>query len=231
MSFDDGFDKPRSERTPNDYLAQIYNSVSDSLVKLGACIDEHDFDSAFYPDVLSAFKAGLTADAWWMIMRDHKTLDAKLRTTPAAALLPPGAALSMPRGYAALALLFMVHAVGEIHRGDTTAAWTYALDARFAADTLLSQICDREMVALHKRGMAKQGAMARLKHSPQQAAKAETFKLWQERHAGHHPELRTNEQFAAECMRRWPALTSAKVILGWCTDWNKQAKRKSQPAS
>lgn len=78
---------------------------------------------------------------------------------------------------------------------------------------------------------AKAGAKAKLESDPKQAAKAEAHKLWQEQYDGKHPELRTNEQFAAECMRRWPKLTSAKVILGWCTQWNKEAKRKSQPAS
>jgi len=65
-----------------------------------------------------------------------------------------------------------------------------------------------------------------------QAARVEAKKLWQERHAGKHPKLRTNEQFATECMRRWPVLTSAKVICGWCTVWAKEAKAKNpQPAS
>lgn len=72
---------------------------------------------------------------------------------------------------------------------------------------------------------------AKLARDPKQAAKAEAFKLWQARRAGKHPTLRTNEQFATECQSRWPVLTSAKNILGWCTQWNKDAKRKSQSAS
>ena len=73
---------------------------------------------------------------------------------------------------------------------------------------------------------AQLGGIARHLKAPQHAAKQKAFQFWLERRAGKHPKLRTNEQFAAECMRRWPVLTSAKVILGWCTEWNKQAKRK-----
>lgn len=76
----------------------------------------------------------------------------------------------------------------------------------------------------------RRGGRARHATDPKTKAKTEALKLWQERRAGKHPKLRTNEQFAIECMRRWPVLTSAKVICGWCTDWNKAAK-KPQPAS
>jgi hypothetical protein len=75
----------------------------------------------------------------------------------------------------------------------------------------------------------KKGAARKLAKDPKQAAKKEATKLWQERYDGKHPKLGTNEQFATECMRRWPVLKSAKVILGWCTKWTKAAK--SQRAS
>ena len=74
------------------------------------------------------------------------------------------------------------------------------------------------------------GGRRRAAKDPRSIAKQGAFALWQERRAGRHPKLRTNEQFATECMRRWPDLTSAKVILGWCTLWNRQA-RESQSAS
>lgn len=73
----------------------------------------------------------------------------------------------------------------------------------------------------------RRGAMKKMKRDPVQAAKAQAFKLWQERRAGKHPKLRTNSQFAIECMRCWPILTSHDVITGWCTEWTKQAKQKS----
>ena len=79
----------------------------------------------------------------------------------------------------------------------------------------------------------RKGAVARLVRNPQQAAKqiakTEAQGLWHERHAGKHPKLRTNEQFATEVLRRWPVLISSKVICGWCTNWNKEAKKT--PAS
>jgi len=74
------------------------------------------------------------------------------------------------------------------------------------------------------RAKNREGARTKLARDPKQAAKAEAFKLWQERNGGKHPKLRRHEDFATECMRRWPVLKSAKVILGWCTEWNKTAK-------
>ena len=76
---------------------------------------------------------------------------------------------------------------------------------------------------------AKAAAAAKLARDPKQAVKVEVFAMWQERHAGKHPRLRTNEQFATECMHRWPSLASVKVICGWCTEWTRAAK--SQRAS
>lgn len=87
-----------------------------------------------------------------------------------------------------------------------------------------------KLIEAYLTGLAKHRAWKRLKNDKdgKQAAKAEVKELWKERRAGKHLKLRTNEQFAMECMRRWPTLTSLKVILGWCTTWNKEA-RASKP--
>ena len=79
------------------------------------------------------------------------------------------------------------------------------------------------------RQQRREGGMIRHSRDPKQAAKAKAHKLWLERYAGKHPKLRTNDQFAMECMRQWPALTSIGTIKGWCTEWTKA--EKSQPAS
>jgi hypothetical protein len=63
-------------------------------------------------------------------------------------------------------------------------------------------------------------APAAAKAAAKQGAKA----LWDERHAGKHPKLRTVEQFATEVMRRWPVLTSSKVICQWSADWTREAR-------
>lgn len=77
---------------------------------------------------------------------------------------------------------------------------------------------------------ASMAALARLSNDPKQLAKAAAHILWKERRAGMHPKLRTNEQFATECMLRWPVLTSSKVICSWCSAWNKEA-RDQNPVS
>lgn len=100
--------------------------------------------------------------------------------------------------------------------------------------------CYAQVARCHKAVMAREygreeraaGGNIKQARDPKQVAKVEARKLWNERHAGKHPTLRTNQQFAMECMRRWPVLTSAAVIAGWCTAWNKASKaRKPQPAS
>ena len=60
-------------------------------------------------------------------------------------------------------------------------------------------------------------------------AKAGALELWIERNNGKHRRLRTVEQFATEVMRRWPILTSAKVICGWSAEWSKQVKGGGNP--
>jgi len=60
-------------------------------------------------------------------------------------------------------------------------------------------------------------------------AKSGALELWKERNAGKHPKLRTVEQFATEVMRRWPVLTSAKVICGWSAKWTKEVANGKNP--
>lgn len=66
--------------------------------------------------------------------------------------------------------------------------------------------------------------------SEKAAAKARALELWKERNAGKHPKLRTVEQFATEVMRRWPVLTSPKVICGWSATWSKQVAAGQTPS-
>ena len=70
----------------------------------------------------------------------------------------------------------------------------------------------------------RKGAVVKLAKDPKQAAKAQAFKLWADRHAGKHPELRTEDQFASECCRRWPVLTSISGVKKWSTAWRKELR-------
>jgi hypothetical protein len=81
-----------------------------------------------------------------------------------------------------------------------------------------------------RKQQARAGARAKLKNDPKQAAKLDVKAFYDEWRANMHPRLRKNEQFAMEAQRRHPEL-SLKVILGWVTAWDKEAKKKSQPAS
>jgi uncharacterized protein YoxC len=70
------------------------------------------------------------------------------------------------------------------------------------------------------------GAKAKNENDPKQIAKQAANALWLERHKGKHAKLKTNEQFATEVMRRWPVLTSSKVICGWAAAWGKEVRTK-----
>lgn len=61
-------------------------------------------------------------------------------------------------------------------------------------------------------------------------AKAGALELWKEWQHAKHPNLRRVQDFATEVMRRWPILTSAKVIEGWSAKWTKQAKAGHNPS-
>jgi hypothetical protein len=80
------------------------------------------------------------------------------------------------------------------------------------------------------------GARAKLAKDPKQAAKVEVKKHWEKWKTGRlSKNIKTTEQFAMDCMRQWPTLTSAKVICGWSAAWNKETRanlqKKTQPAS
>ncbi len=135
---------------------------------------------------------------------------------------------------------------GTSHDGCAVAAMLYAdaVEAREFWDNLrgmakcrhpsssaqgLEAIYRARLARHHRSLFAKKNAEQRLANDGdgKQAAKKKVEDLWLERHAGQHPKLRTNEQFAAEAMRQFPELTTAKTILGWCTKWNKEAKSRS----
>jgi len=105
----------------------------------------------------------------------------------------------------------------------------YHRDKKFdASDEILQRLRPKKFAEER----ARTAGLAKLAKDPKQKAKAEVEKLWLERHCGKHKKLRTNEQFAAECLRRWPVLTSSKVICGWCTTLTASVKsKKAQPAS
>ena len=84
-----------------------------------------------------------------------------------------------------------------------------------------------------RRYMAAKGGDGKIAKNPTAKQKAEAkagaLALWKERQAGRHPKLRTVEQFATEVMRRWPVLSSAKVICGWSARWTKEVKGGKNP--
>lgn len=138
-----------------------------------------------------------------------------------------------------LALLYSVRAIDAAHGKATADPWPLVVSAaRLSGNAIGIHLGSptpqdvAKIAAATRTVLARKAGRARAAADPKQAAKAAAFALWNERRAGKHPKLRTNEHFAAECLRQWPVLSSSKVILGWCTQWHKEAaERKSQSAS
>lgn len=112
----------------------------------------------------------------------------------------------------------------DLHEGrrqelETTVRVHRAVASDFAKEVLENQRARRR------------GAKKRLENDPRQAAKVGALQLWLERHEGKHPRLRTVEQYAIEVMRRWPVLTSVKVICGWSAAWSRDVREGRTPAS
>jgi hypothetical protein len=210
----DEHEKPRNERVPDDYANQILNSVVDSLVKLGRVKDEEEFKLTFFNVVVEMFAThGITAD-----LIEEKIFSGELK--------PPGKFVDNRTAWAAMACAHCVEVFKATKSGDITSAWTHAMDARFAADALISQLLDLEAAVSARRSVGKVAASVKLANDPVQAAKTDAKKLWQERRDGKHPKLRTNDLFAAEAVRRWPVLKIG-TVLKWCTAWEKEAKYAS----
>jgi len=71
---------------------------------------------------------------------------------------------------------------------------------------------------------ARKAAMARVRNSPQAAAKNEAFKLWQDWQSGKtlHKSGAAFHRFVIE---KLPAITSPKSVERWCRDWRDAAKK------
>ncbi len=112
-------------------------------------------------------------------------------------------------------------------------AWSFAV----AAARWHGAFCAMYLVACHddearakmRSEVSRAAAKAKAAANPKTRAKASALTLWIERHEGKHPNLGTVEQFATEVMRRWPVLTSAKVICGWSAKWSKQVRAGEHP--
>ena len=132
-----------------------------------------------------------------------------------------------------LAVAYCVKARAVWCDGDPAGAWAHAAAAarwHGAFGALYLVACHEEAQKVEfRKEFARAAAKARIAGDPKTAAKAEALALWIERKNGKHPRLGTVEQFATEVMRRWPVLTSSKVICGWSTEWEKQVKAGESP--
>ncbi|WP_045760782.1 hypothetical protein [Xanthomonas albilineans] len=139
---------------------------------------------------------------------------------------------------AALLLIERKKTERHVERGVKAREEMIALLEAISAETKMQEAAMRGVAekyvasALANRADRRRGAAAKLANDRdgKQAAKAAALELWKERHAGKHPTLRTVEQFAIEVMRRWPVLTSSKVICGWSTKWSKSV-REGRPSA
>lgn len=76
-----------------------------------------------------------------------------------------------------------------------------------------------------KRQRAQTGAAAKHATDPKQEAKASCRKEWDAWQCGEQV-FTGKESFARYCLEEYPVLTSAKVITGWCREWEKEAQNQ-----
>ena len=72
---------------------------------------------------------------------------------------------------------------------------------------------------LSKSSIARLGAEGKLKNDPKQVAKKEAEQYWK----NHRSSYKTKADFARAMQDKFPQLTNAKVIEGWCRDWDGQS--------
>ena len=76
-----------------------------------------------------------------------------------------------------------------------------------------------------QRQRAQSAAAAKHAKDPKQEAKAECRKEWDAWQCGEQV-FTGKESFARYCLEEYPVLTSAKVITGWCREWEKEAQNQ-----
>lgn len=154
MPFDDGFSKPRDARMPTDYVLRIEDSVADALRILGCVKDTAEFRSGFRVTCMEQRERGWTAESLWSAMQAHAAQLGRAAPDKKASARDPRL------DFGALAVLCCAQAVGAVRVGDATTAWTYVVDAQWAADALRAMIKDAHLAEIGRRWTARQAAKA-----------------------------------------------------------------------
>lgn len=132
---------------------------------------------------------------------------------------------------ARIAYAYCYEAELAFDRGDVTATWTLVVDAMRVAAGVGALVVFQAGGAHGFSSRAKQAELAS-RDNPHKheliEAKAEAHALWQERRACKHPKLRRNVDFARECVKRWPILSSNTITQKWCPQWEREEKKANQ---
>ncbi|WP_233842322.1 hypothetical protein [Dyella sp. 2HG41-7] len=228
----DTHEKPRKERTPEEYAGQVLDSAANSLMALGFVKDEADFIDRMFNFAANAHaKHGLGGDDWYLGFTDggHKRIYSALENK---GLVPKNARpILSNRGFWGLvACGYCVQAIAAYRAGDVTEAWTYVVDARFAADSLLSQLTDIEMVKLDRINRAKKAVGVKLANDPTQAAKTDAHKLWRDWRSG-AAIFKSAAAFDRHIVEKFPAVTATKTVERWRKEWSDQEAENRDSAS
>ncbi|WP_426271337.1 hypothetical protein ACN9MB_07425 [Dyella kyungheensis] len=218
---------PRSDRTPVDYANQILSSISESLIDLGKFKSEDEFIKDLMNPVIKNFvEHGFGGEEIYRTIVETGIEELKgqiVKVLAAKGEMPPDCPIEVDnRGFwGTIAVAYCIQVFHAHEHGDVTAAWTYAMDARFAADSLLSLRMDKAAVRFSKERTSKIAAYTRLAKDPVQAAKKEAFKLWSEWQSGEtlHKSAAAFQRFVLE---KFPVITSTKTVERWCVQWSKK---------
>jgi hypothetical protein len=134
----DCHDRPRAERTPSNYASQIIGSTADSLIALKYYLSDEEFLEKFFGPVVMMHREGISSEYYWSFVSNPEAHAAIAKITGR----PDGSTPNPHFTYANLACLLCLECMRADAAGLTAEAWTYAVDARFASDAVLSQFHD-----------------------------------------------------------------------------------------
>lgn len=202
----DTHDKPRNQRTPDDYANQIIDAVANYLIELGRYKSEDEFSKGLFADARNFARNGITADDLYARLSQDGSI-------------PSGAIVDNNIAWAMFALLYCIEAMAANMAGEVTTAWTLIVNARFAADAVLSQVHDTHAATASRKLVAQVAGLAGRANDPKQAAKAKAHQLWQDWQSG--KALHKSGAAFARHVVAHTNIEDTNTVQRWMRSWRK----------
>lgn len=217
----DAFGKPRSARSPHDYIALLLDGVTKNICLLRAdgskdgCTDDEVQKVAH--DLFDAVRR--------LIDQTEATGESQEREADKMS----GARVADPDERARIVYAYCHEAELAFNIGDATAAWTLIVDAmRVAADIKVPVVHRAGGVYRASIDGKKANVASRVERRYATAETKETvYRVWCEWNAGKRPKRGESLAFAMECLRRLKGtdVSAATIKNKWISEFKKRDKR------